>query len=69
MQSKKNSLFEALTSTITGIVINALLTPIVNKVCQIEMSHRQILFSTLIFTIISITRSYIIRRWFTRIKN
>ena len=62
MQSKKDSLIESLTSTTIGIIIvlNLTILPIFGYPVSLSDS----LWISVIFTIVSIIRSYVIRRWF-----
>lgn len=63
-QSRKESLIEASINTSVGLLITFAFLPIVNKICGIEMSGGQMTVSTILFTIISVLRSYYIRRFF-----
>jgi membrane-anchored glycerophosphoryl diester phosphodiesterase (GDPDase) len=68
-QTRRNSLLEATVSTIAGIIINASITPLINYSLCINMSGEQIVGSTIIFTLVSLARSYFIRRIFTKLSN
>jgi hypothetical protein len=67
-QSKIESSVEAVTNTLLGLVITICFLPIVNYICNIEMSGSQMTVSTTLFTIISVARGYIIRRFFNNLK-
>ena len=64
MQSKKQSLIESLTSTMIGIIIGIVLNLTILPVFGYPVSVVDSLWISLIFTAVSIIRSYIIRRWF-----
>ena len=64
MQSKKQSLIESLTSTTIGIIIGIVLNLTVLPIFGYPVSVSDSLWISIIFTIVSIIRSYIIRRWF-----
>ena len=64
MQTKKQSFIESLTSTTIGIIIGIVLNLIILPVFGYPVSLSDSLWISVIFTVISIIRSYIIRRWF-----
>ena len=64
MQSKKQSLIESLTSTTIGIIIGIVLNLTILPIFGYPVSVVDSLWISVIFTVISIIRSYIIRRWF-----
>ena len=64
MQTKKQSLIESLTSTMIGIIIGIVLNLTVLPIFGYPVSVADSLWISVIFTIVSISRSYIIRRWF-----
>lgn len=64
MQSKKQSLIESLTSTTIGIIIGIVLNLTILPIFGYPVSVVDSLWISLIFTAVSIIRSYIIRRWF-----
>ena len=64
MQSKKQSLIESLTSTTIGIIIGIVLNLTILPIFGHPVSVVDSLWISLIFTAVSIIRSYIIRRWF-----
>jgi len=63
-QSKLESLLEACVNTSIGFLITISILPVVNWICGIHMSPSQAGWSTLLFTLISVARSYAIRRFF-----
>ena len=64
MQTKKQSLIESLTSTTIGIIIGIVLNLTILPVFGYPVSLSDSLWISVIFTVISVIRSYIIRRWF-----
>lgn len=67
MQSKKGSLTEAITNTAIGFVVTLLFSPLIYWICGVTMKPAQMGMVTLLFTAVSVARSYIIRRVFNRI--
>ena len=68
MQSKKLSIIEAITNTITGLIVSFGIQLLIYPFLDIEVSLNQNIFITIVFFIASFLRSYIIRRIFTKIK-
>ena len=68
MQTKKQSLFEAITNTAVGFIISLIASFIIFPMVGIHTTPLQNLGVTIFYTIISIIRSYVIRRWFNRAK-
>lgn len=66
-QSKKHSVFESIINTIIGLVSSYVVQLIVFPLYGIKISHSTNLQITLIFFIISFTRSYLIRRAFNKL--
>ena len=64
MQSKKQSLIESLTSTTIGIIIGVVLNLTILPIFGYPVSWSDSLWISVIFTIVSIIRSYVIRRFF-----
>ena len=64
MQTKKQSLIESLTSTTIGIIIGIVLNVTILPIFGYPVSLSDSLWISVIFTVVSIIRSYIIRRWF-----
>ena len=64
MQSKKQSFIESLTSTTIGIIIGIVLNLTILPIFGYPVSVVDSLWISVIFTVVSIIRSYIIRRWF-----
>lgn len=66
-QSKKLSLIESVVNTLIGMLFSFVVSPLVYWLSDVEMSYYQMGLATVLFTIISIVRGYIVRRWFNRI--
>ena len=64
MQTKKQSAIESLTSTTIGIIIGIVLNLTILPIFGYPVSLSDSLWISVIFTVVSIIRSYIIRRWF-----
>lgn len=64
MQSKKMSLLESLTSTFIGFIVSVILVNVVLPFYGFEVSYAQSVEITLIFTIASVIRGYVVRRFF-----
>ena len=67
-QSKKFSLFEALTNVICGYFISLISQIIIFAMYDVHFSLQTNMLMGLWFTIISIIRSYTLRRIFNKIK-
>jgi hypothetical protein len=66
MQTKKHSLIEAMANTATGFIISIITTPFVFYICGIKYTGFQLGLLTVIMTIISILRSYLVRIYFNK---
>ena len=64
MQSKKDSLIESLTSVGIGLFIGVILNMLILPLFDYDVSLTDGVLISIIFTAVSIIRSYIIRRWF-----
>ena len=64
MQSKKQSLIESLTSTTIGIIIGIVLNLTILPLFGYNINLTDGVLISIIFTVISITRGYVVRRWF-----
>lgn len=64
MQTKKQSFTEAISNTAIGFIISYISTFIIFPLVGFESSASINLIITVYFTIISIFRGYVIRRWF-----
>lgn len=68
MQSKKYSLAESLTNTFSGLVISFIIQIIIYPALDIPVKLSQNIIITLVFTLASIGRGYVVRRIFNRIR-
>jgi len=68
MQSKKNSFIESLTNVFIGYAVAVISQIIIFPLFGIYIPLGDNLLIGIWFTIISLTRSYIIRRWFNNKK-
>ena len=66
MQTKKQSLIEASTNTAIGFGISFASTFLILPLVGIETTAGTNLLITVYFTVISILRGYVIRRWFNK---
>ena len=66
MQSKKHSLIESITNTLVGLVISYITLIIVNHIYNLNLLMLESLEITLIFTIVSVGRNYLVRRFYNR---
>lgn len=67
-QSRLTSFIEAFVNTIVGFTITLILLPLVNYSLGIKMTNYQTGMSTFLFTIISVARGYVIRRFFNNLE-
>ena len=63
MQSKKDSLIESLTSTTIGWLIGVILNLTILPLFDYDITVVDSLWVSLIFTAVSVIRSYVIRRF------
>lgn len=63
-QSKLGSLIEAIVNTAIGFIITCIFAPTIYYICNVKMSYHQMGLTTLLFTILSVIRGYVIRRFF-----
>jgi len=64
MQTRRGSFIEACLGTAVGFVISLLLSIAVYPAFGHAFSLAQNVWITLIFTVASVVRSYVVRRWF-----
>jgi hypothetical protein len=65
-QSKKESLIEVVTSTLIGMLVSIITQMIVFPIYGMEVNLFQNFQITVIFTVVSIIRSYFVRRVFNK---
>ena len=68
MQTKKQSVIESLTNTAIGFGVSFASTFLILPLVGVKTRAGTNLIITLYFTIISIARGYVIRRWFNKKK-
>ncbi|WP_445265558.1 DUF7220 family protein [Spirosoma foliorum] len=66
MQTKKDSLIEAITNVFIGFLVTLVFSPPIYWICNVKMHYTQMGMVTILFTFLSIARSYIIRRFFNK---
>lgn len=66
-QSKKASLAEAIVNTCVGFVVTLICSPFIYWLADVEIKASQLGITTLLFTVLSIARGYVIRRWFNNL--
>ena len=66
MQTKKQSFIEASTNTAVGFVISLASTFVIFPLVGFESSPSKNIVVTLFFTVVSIVRGYVIRRFFNK---
>ena len=64
MQTKRQSLIETLTSVFVGWLIGVILNMLVLPLFDYNVNLTDGVLISIIFTAVSVIRSYIIRRWF-----
>lgn len=68
MQSKKQSAIEVVVSTLVAFAISAALQQyVVAPLFNLDTTHTQNLLITVFFTVVSLVRSYVFRRFFNYI--
>jgi hypothetical protein len=66
MQSKKHSFIESIIQTFIGLAVSFCIQLIIYPLMNIEVSFKQNILITFVFTIASIIRGYVIRRIFNK---
>lgn len=64
MQSKRESIFESITSVVIGFFVALASQLVLFPIFDIHIAFSSNLLMSLYFTIISIIRGYFVRRWF-----
>ena len=64
MQSKTKSIIEAVSNTVIGLLTAFIIQIIIYPLLNIEVSINQNIIITFVFFIVSIIRSYLVRRLF-----
>ena len=68
MQTKLRSLLEAVTNTLVGYTISVGIGQVVYPLFGYDITIGDNMGLTAVFVAVSLTRSYVIRRWFNRRK-
>jgi hypothetical protein len=68
-QSKQMSLIESVTNVVIGFIISYGMSLIILPLFFQSVSHKAAFEITLLYTIASLIRSYVLRRMFNKIKN
>lgn len=66
IQSKKQSLTETVISTFIGLAVSLITQIVVFPLYGMEVSFNQNIQITIIFTVVSIARGYLVRRYFNK---
>lgn len=66
MQSRLGSFIEAWSGTALGFVINLAASPVIYPVFGASFTFAQNIGIVSVFTVISVARGYVVRRWFNR---
>lgn len=66
MQSRKSSFYEACINVLIGYTINFTANLFILPLIGFHITVSQNLFIGLLYTLVSVARSYVIRRWFNR---
>lgn len=69
MQNKKLSLIESLTNTFAGLLVSFAIQLVIYPAMDIPVRIEQNIIITLVFTLASIARGYIVRRIFNKIRS
>ena len=67
-QTKTHSILESITNTGIGVLITLIFSPIIYSMVGMKYTYSQLGMATILFTILSIARGYIVRRFFNKIK-
>lgn len=67
MQTKRMSMLEAITNTLVGFVMSILLQLLMTSALSIQMSLDQNIIMSLVFTVASVARGYLVRRMFLKL--
>lgn len=67
-QTKKGSFIEAVVNTFVGFIVTLIASPFIYWICGVEISFPAMSMVTLLFTIVSVIRNYVIRRFFNKKK-
>ncbi len=65
-QTKRQALIETAVNMVTGAILSLVVTDLLAEPLGIQISHGANVYLTLILTVVSFTRSYLWRRYFSR---
>jgi len=68
-QTKLNSIIESISNTAVGLLTTLALSPLIYDMVGMKYTYTQLGMATVLFTAISIIRSYVIRRLFNKKSN
>jgi len=68
-QTKLNSIIESVSNTVVGLLTTLILSPFIYDLVGMQYTYTQLGMATILFTAISIVRSYVIRRFFNKKPN
>ena len=68
-QTKLNSIIESVSNTAVGLLTTLALSPFIYDMVGMKYTYTQLGMATVLFTAISIIRSYVIRRLFNKKSN
>jgi membrane protein implicated in regulation of membrane protease activity len=68
-QTKLNSALESLSNTTIGLLTTLIFSPLIYNMVGMTYTYNQLGLVTILFTALSIVRSYIIRRFFNKKPN
>lgn len=67
MQTRSMSMIEAITNTLVGFVMSILLQLMMTNALSIQMTLDQNIIMSLVFTVASVARGYLVRRMFLKL--
>lgn len=67
-QSRRMSFFESITNVVIGYLLSLITQVVVFPIFQIEVSLADNMAISVIFTVVSLVRSYVLRRVFERVQ-
>ena len=68
-QTKLNSVLESLSNTTIGLLTTLIFSPFIYSMVGMTYTYSQLGLVTVLFTVLSIVRSYVIRRFFNKKPN
>jgi predicted Na+-dependent transporter len=68
-QTKWHSILESTSNTVIGLITTLIFSPIIYSLVGIQYTYSQLGAATVLFTVLSIIRGYVIRRFFNKKTN